>query len=316
MIARQDNAVHGDARAGAVQELNDDELSIVDVWRAVVGGKWIIVLVTLAGVTLAMTVALVSTPIYRAEILLSVREDAAPSAGLARQLGGLASLGGLRLGTQGAQRAEAIAMLSSETLTESFIRENKLLPILFDESWDSQNNAWSVDDQQQIPTIRRGVRFFDENVRSVREDESTGLITLAIEWKDPKLAAEWANSLVRMLNEEMRQRAISEATQSVAYLERELQRNSVVEVRQSIYDLIQQQIETIMLANVRRDFAFQVLDPAVVPEPNEIVRPRPVLLVAIGIILGLMISGFAIFVRAVLRSVSASSAATREEASK
>ena len=45
---------------------------------------------------------------------------------------------------------------------------------------------------------------------SVDEDKKSGLITLSITWKDPQVAANWANDLVKQLNEQLREQAIDE----------------------------------------------------------------------------------------------------------
>ena len=44
------------------------------------------------------------------------------------------------------------------------------------------------------------------------------LINLSISWKDPKLLPEWANDLVKQLNEQLRERAISDSQKKVGYL--------------------------------------------------------------------------------------------------
>jgi len=45
------------------------------------------------------------------------------------------------------------------------------------------------------------------------------MLTISVEWRDRDVAAQWANQLVAQLNEEMRQRAIDEATGMILYLD-------------------------------------------------------------------------------------------------
>jgi uncharacterized protein involved in exopolysaccharide biosynthesis len=278
-----------------------DEISLADVWRALIDGKWIILIVTVFATATSIAAVFLMTPIYRGEVLLAAREDDGGGAsGLGGQLGGLASLAGIRLDSGGDDRTEAIAMLRSRTFAERFIREQELLPILFEDIWDSKNQTWLVDEPADVPTIRRAVRRFND-VRFVDEDTDTGLVMLAMEWKDPVLAAEWAGKYVAMLNAEMRASAIAEAEQSISYLQNEADKTSVVELKRVVYSLIEDQIRSIMLANVREQFAFQILDPAVVPEPNEQIRPKPRLMVVLGFIAGLMVGMFAVFFRNAIR---------------
>lgn len=286
-----------------VQSHFEDEVSLLDLWREIVAGKWIIVGTTTLVVALAVVASFLMTPIYRAEVLLAVRSEAGGAASrLAGQLGGLASLAGLRLGSSGAERSQAIAMLSSRILTERFIREQQLMPVLFDDLWDAEKKVWLTENPSG-PSMRQAVRRFNR-LRTVGEDRETGLVSLAIEWKDPLVAATWANKYIDMLNVEMRKQAIAEAEQSISYLEEELKKTNIVELQRSIYSLIEEQIQSIMLANVREEFAFQVLDPAIVPGIDEPIRPRRTLMIALAFVVGLMLSAAVLFFRHVIRSAA------------
>jgi uncharacterized protein involved in exopolysaccharide biosynthesis len=123
-------------------------------------------------------------------------------------------------------------------------------------------------------------------VRRVTEDRRTGIVTLTILWSDPEVAAQWATYLVERANEDLRQRAILEAEESIAYLNKELVKTSVVEIRQAIYKLLEIKINSIMLANVQKEYAFRVIDPAAAPDEKDIAWPlRPLFSVA-GLVLG------------------------------
>ncbi len=124
-------------------------------------------------------------------------------------------------------------------------------------------------------------------------DKKTNLVTVAIEWEDPELAAKWANKLVKRINQERRQEAIQEAEKSIKYLEDQLQKTGVVEIQQSIYKLIEAQTKTKMIASTREEYAFRIIDSAVVPE--EKIKPKRTLIVILGIILGGMAGVFTAF---------------------
>ena len=53
-----------------------------------------------------------------------------------------------------------------------------------------------------------------------------------------------------------------------------------------------------MLAKVRDDYAFRVIDPAVTPEEGRFVRPKRLLLLAAGIVFGAFLCVFAVLLRA------------------
>jgi len=184
--------------------------------------------------------------------------------------------------------------LKTREFTDAFIKDEQLLPVLFSDMWDPQKQTWHVKDQKDAPTLRRAYQVFDGNIRTISQDKKTGLITLAIEWKDPEEAARWANLLVERLNQHERQVAIGEAEKSLAYLKNQLNQTSVLEMQQSIYRLIDAQTKNIMLANARDQYALNVIDPAVVPEvPN---KPKKKIIVAFGAIAGFLLGAMLAFV--------------------
>ena len=120
------------------------------------------------------------------------------------------------------------------------------------------------------------------------------MVALSIEWQDPVVAANWANSLILRLNEHQRKNAIRQAEQSIDYLNGQLQQTGAVDMQQAIYRLIEAQTKAIMLANVKKEDARQVIDPAVAPEDP--IYPRVGLIIILGAVLGLMLGIFLDFV--------------------
>jgi len=267
-----------------------DEISLREVWRALVLRRALIAAAALAGLLSAAGVSILTRPVYRAEVLLAPVEAESRGAlsALAGQFGGLAALAGVDLGADGDQKDEAVALLRSRTLAMRFIEEQELLPVLFAADWDATAGAWKPQDADDIPTLWDAYRLFDEEIRSVDENPRTGLVTLAIEWTEPERARAWAEGLVARVNAETRARATREAERSLSYLNAQLQKTDLVELRQAIFTLVESQTKQMMLANVREDYAFKVIDPAVVPDRDDPVRPRPLLLLPVGLTAGLL----------------------------
>jgi uncharacterized protein involved in exopolysaccharide biosynthesis len=132
-----------------------------------------------------------------------------------------------------------------------------------------------------------GARHFRDRILTVSEDRRTGLVRLNVEWSDPKAAAEWANELVERANGVTRAWAIDEAMESQKYLRAVLDRTNVLEVRQSINSLIEAELKKEMLATVRVQYSFRVVDQARPSDLDDFVRPRRLLLVMFGLIAGL-----------------------------
>jgi uncharacterized protein involved in exopolysaccharide biosynthesis len=201
------------------------------------------------------------------------------------QLSGLAAIVGLGVNSGSAQTQEALAVLRSREFTERFIRDENLMPELFPEQWDAEAGRW-LGEEEDWPTYVQAYQYFHNTIRTVTLTPGTGLVTLAIEWKDPEKCALWANRLVERLNEEVRSRAIANANASIGFLERELETTGAVETRQAINRLMEVQINQRMLANVTKEYAFRVADRALPPDPDGPVRPNKPVLLLLGWLFG------------------------------
>jgi uncharacterized protein involved in exopolysaccharide biosynthesis len=263
-----------------VQPVSDD-ITLGDIGRILWSRRWLVAGGTLIGTSLAVVIALVTPPTYRAEALLAPVPSENRDWGLSQQLGGIASLAGIATASGIDRQTEAFAVLQSRSLTEAFITDNGLLPVLFAERWDRARGAWKDADPQLQPTLWDGNDLFARKIRQVTTDAESGLIVLAIEWHDPQQAAAWVGELVRRTNERLRSEAIARSERNVAYLKKQLDQTSIIEVRQAIYRLIESEIKSAMLAQGNDEYAYKIIDPAVVPQ--EKVRPQRKLIVALGL---------------------------------
>ena len=283
----------------AQMPMENDEINLLDYWRILMRYKWLIIFLTVVSAAGTIAFAFSMTPIYRAQVTLApAAEDKSAASALAGQFGGLASLAGVSLGGGGGKTEEAIATLNSRLFADTFIKEKNLMPILFAEIWDEDTKSWRVKEDKNKPTAWKAFKTFS-GIRSISEDTKTGMFVLSIEWKDPELATQWANSLVERINAHQKAAAIKEAQRSIEYLKNELQETSVVEMRQAIFRLIEAQTKNIMLANVRDEFVFKIIDPAVVPE--EKIKPKKKLMAILGTIVGFMIGVFLAFLLAFIK---------------
>jgi len=254
---------------GAYPVVEAEELiSLGDLWRVLSDYRWVFLAVAILTLLATLLAASLMTPVYRADVLLapvSAENAKSPFASELNRFGGMVGLAGFT-GGRDSDKNEAIATLKSRAFTEQFISEQKLLPILFDELWDASIARWQVSDPDQVPSLWDAYTMFDKEVRRVREDRATGLVTLTVEWKDPELAAEWANRLVQRVNAVLRDRAVAESESKIGYLREELKKTSAVELQQLLHRLIEAEMKDAILTNIDQEFAFRVIDPALVPE--------------------------------------------------
>ncbi|MGI9258389.1 MAG: Wzz/FepE/Etk N-terminal domain-containing protein [Gammaproteobacteria bacterium] len=265
----------------------------------------------LLGLVAGALVALFATPVYRVETLLAPvsNESTQGLDASLGQLGGLAQLAGLDLGQSG-NTWIAYSTLESRAFLEEFVQDADLLPELFWRDWDEQEGEWSVSDPRDIPTLWDAYELLLEDVLVLDWNNTTQLLTLTIEWRDPETATDWANTLVERVNRRLSQQTITEAEKSVEYLNAELEKTSVLGLRQAIFNLIESEISAIMTANVNEEYAFRVIDPAAPPDADDYVWPRPIITVLTGFAFGICLA-LAIAVVGILWSTEANDTESR-----
>lgn len=295
------------------------EIDLADLFQAIWSGKWLIVAFTGIVTTLSIMVALQLPNIYRAEIIVSpaATEGAGGLGGMASQFGGLASIAGISLGSGDSGNTNiALATLKSRQLLTSFIRKHQLeIPLLAVDKWDqesdslvinseaynSQEHRWKPERRPEtkgMPTDWELYKAFTKLI-TIDNDKKTGLITLSVNYFDPQMAQEWVTLLVTELNVWMRNKKIIEAKNNIKYMEEQLERTSIAEMQKIFYQLIEEQTKDLMLASVNDEFAFKVIDPAVVPEEKD--QPKRSIIVAISFMLGGILSILIVLIRYVNR---------------
>jgi len=277
----------------------EDEIDLLEYWRLIWSKRRLILSVTFAVAILAAGISLLMPNIYRAEVVLApVSDGSSKSGGLSAALGGLgglASMAGISLGGGGSVE-ENLAVLKSREFLWHFIKDQKLMPLLFADAWDADKKAWKKTDPEDQPGLWDAYRSFTKGgLLSVAKDKTSGLVTVAIEWKDAKLAAQWANLLVTRLNDFLRQQAIDRSNGNLEYLKHELSHTHVADMRKALFELISQEQKKAMLANTQKEFAFQVIDKAVPPDRKA--KPKRSLIVILSTFVAGFLTVIYIFIR-------------------
>lgn len=275
---------------------SEPEISIFELWKIIAGGWFVTAIAIAVGVVLALILGAAIETTYRAE---TVFVEASGGDALPQATGGLFSdlavLAGINTG--GGGKASPITLMQSRSFAERFIRRNNLLPDLFKDQWDAEKNAWRAGYEE--PPIWSGAAELQRRISMQPASAIPGATILSIEWEDPVKAAYLADDLIRMANEVMRERDINDAERSIAYVNERMAETTVVELQRVLFSLLEQEHKTLMLANAREHYAFEILDPAIVP-PSPFKPNLPQLLIA-GFVAGLMFGVMFVFVRALVR---------------
>jgi len=266
---------------------------ISEFWKTLGRRKPLIlgVVVAAAAVALAVTLLLPKTYTSAAVVVPVDRSSVPGSASLGSSLSGLASLTGLSLPTSASEDADiALATLASRAFLVSFARRHDAGMVLFASRFDQATGQWkdTVLWGSGEPTSEELFDAMSDRIDIVR-DTTSALVSIEVDADSPNRAQEWATFLIAELNEQLRAQDIAEAQRSTAYLEQQIAKTSVNELRQIFYRLVEEQTKSAMLAEVTKEYALQVIDPpSIADEPSS---PRPLLttmLVAVAALLAVL----------------------------
>ena len=257
-----------------------DEIDLIELMRTLFRAWKIIVACTFLCVGLAYLYAMGVPEAYRTQILLApVQEEQNGVSSALGQFGGFATMVGAQI-PRDSNIKRVIATLESRKFLGNYIRNQNLMPILFQQHWDEGNKAWLIDPP---PSEKSAVNTLKSRM-SIEEDTISGLITLSVVWTNPQFATKVANEVIEQLNKQLREQAVADSQKRIGYLERELAKTTLQDMRAVLYNLLESEKQKAMLANVNDDFALQVIDPAL--EPTTPYKPNRKLISVMGAVCG------------------------------
>lgn len=293
-----------------LQTQSSEELSLYGLFSLFLENWLTLVISGFSFAIIALLWSLNLADVYKAEtLLMPVAEDSSSLGGLSGDLGGLAAVAGLSLGEGGDENSKlALELMESYAFIGEFIEENDLLvPIMAGRDWDRESDTLFVDPEiydeksktwvraakpprKQIPSTQEAFEEFKQMLE-IEQDPKTKFITLSVEFYSPTLAAEWATKFVAKINDEIRMMDRDEASDSIAYLEKIAEESRVHELRKAFTSLMEEQIKSRMLTEIRKDYVFKVVDPAIAPELKDKPKRSIIIIIAgfIGGIVGLII---------------------------
>jgi uncharacterized protein involved in exopolysaccharide biosynthesis len=297
-------------------QVQDDEIDLGEVWRAVWAGKITIIAISFIFAIASIFFALSKPDVYKASAILapaSSETGAGGLAALAGQFGGLASMAGINLGGSGSDKtALALEIIKSRSFIEGYItKHNLLLPIMAGENWDmatgnlildddlydSVNNQWIRDvkpPKKITPSLWEAYKEFSD-LLSVSQDKTSSMVTIEIEYFSPTMAQQWLKWLIDDVNSFMRDQDQKEAQASIDYLSNQLENIQVTTMETVFYQLIEEQTKNMMLTKVKAEYVLKTIDPPQVPD--EKAGPKRALIVVLGIMFGGILSVLIVLIR-------------------
>lgn len=272
-----------------------------------------VIAITFIGAVLAIFLSLQIPNQYKsdAKIVASTEDSGAGLGALAGQFGGLASMAGISLGGKSDVNL-LMDTLKSRNFLKSFIEQEELKVKIFAvKSWDMETDKLIIDpeiyDENTKTWIRppEGLRASEpsleevyqkfEKMIGVSRNKKTDLLTVSVTYYSPEIAKEWLEKLLSHLSEYLRQQDKSEAQKSLDYLSNKKKEIALSELRVLFAELLREQHQKLMLANVKSVYGYEIRDDAFYPE--EKASPKRALIVIIATFFAFVIGVAQVFVR-------------------
>ncbi|MBF0602695.1 MAG: hypothetical protein HQL07_03260 [Nitrospirae bacterium] len=263
------------------------EIDLQQYWQILARGKWLILIMTVLSTAWSVYQAKTATPVYRAEVLITaVGEQQGPSFG--GGLSGLASIAGLSIGGPSGSGSN-LAIFQSRSFLEKFITDEKVAEILNGNKPSAAKDSGGGEKSPSADTLLWNTVDAFKGLITISTERKDGIIAVSVEWHDRHQAAKWANLLVQRLNDHLRNLAIQEAEKSIEFLNNELAKTQVTQLRQALANLLETQIQKIMMSKIRPEFAYSTVDPAIAPPEGMFVKPKRKQMVMIGFVWGVVL---------------------------
>jgi LPS O-antigen subunit length determinant protein (WzzB/FepE family) len=291
----------------------DDEIDLRELLHAIFEGKWIILILTIVAAIASVSYSLSLPNLYQSKAIL-VAHQSNGNTGALQGMGNLANLAGVTLPTQGADSNSAKALKKINTLSffeDSILPNISLHELMAQKSWDPKTNTLAFDEKiydessnkwvrnfsppkNLIPSAQESFKVF-KNHFSMTEDREGGFITLKVKHHSPYVAKKWAVLLVDEINLFYQKKDKAEAEKAISYLNTQILKTNLTEIKQVFASLLQQETQKIMLTEAGESYVYEYLDPPAVMEIKS--EPNRKTICILGTLLGLIFGIFIVLIR-------------------
>ena len=286
----------------------DDEIDLRELFGVLWAGSRKIIAITAVFAFVSVIYALSVSNQYKATVLLApAQSDSSDLSGALGQLGGLASLAGVDIGGGDSSEAQmAQEIMKSWSFIDVFIAENNISVEVYaaegwsrgsnelqidDDIYDAETKTWLVenDNTGEVGPPSSWVLFeaFSERL-VVSENKKSGLVSVSIEYYSPQIAKQWLDMYVAAINAHMQQRQMEKVTNNINYLQAQIEKTSIAEMREVFYTIIAEQTKNKMMTEASPEYAFVAVSPSMVPEVTS--QPQRRFICILGTLLGGMLS--------------------------
>ena len=275
---------------------SQDELDLEQLYKNILVNKFYIIFITFIFFLGSIAYSLSLPNLYTSSSLLNAVQKSGQSSSASKSgLGSILSLAGGSSGV-GNRANLAIAIINSREFFEHLISIEGILPkLIAAESYDPQTgeliydqNLYDEDLKKWKLSITEAYAIAYRDVLVANLNNKTGFITLSYDHISPDFAYEFVTLIIDQVNFLARNKDIREAADAMNYLQNDIAEYSQIDIQSSIAQLIESQLKTQMLANVRKNYLLDPIDKPLLPDMKS--KPYRTKLVVMGTIFGFVIS--------------------------
>lgn len=283
----------------------DDSIGLSDLLVRIWRGKWLILLVMLAGLVAGVLFARGRPVLYTAELQVTPAVASPRSGG--GVLGTYASLAGLTGSSTATSFDLYVTSLTSRAVANELARDPRVMHQVFAREWDAQRHLWhpvpdalaGVRDTLGLPRpewhIPDGARLQDYLVRTIkigRGSANSPITTVGFTFHDPVFAANLLNRMNDVADRKVRAEDLARARSYIAYLQTKLALVTQSEQRTAIVGILSDQERSAMTASSGLSYAAQEIEPAPVPRVPSSTGPLTIVAVVLAgcLLLGVLLA--------------------------
>jgi hypothetical protein len=253
----------------------EDELNLIEIYNQLIIKKTVIFTVTSLFFLAGVIYSLLLPTIYTSNSQLTSVSSSGQTSGPSSQLGGLAAIAGLNLGTAGGDKATiSVETIKSRDFFRHLITFENIPQLLYAPIYDSNSKQTFIDPAAYDVLKKQWLidepsflnLYFQYRAMMTVYQDKRGFVYISVAHQSPVFAAEFLTLIIDEVNNLTRIRDLEESQSSLNYLYNQLGNTQVSDIRVAINQLIESQLKKQMLANVKKYYTLQPLDTAYIPE--------------------------------------------------
>tara|TARA_B100001063_G_C16710990_1_gene528016 strand:+ start:34 stop:942 length:909 start_codon:yes stop_codon:yes gene_type:complete len=288
-----------------INNLKTDSMNLIDIFKIIFQDIKLILIISISFTIISLFFILQVQDVYKSstQLVISKNIQTNSSNGIASQYSGIASLAGFNI-SGGADQSDFVqARINSRDFFYKLLDDNQILPYMFAaDSFDKENqklifneNIYNTKSGEWVtdkPTKEQAYEYFHNNMLWIRKQGDTKYINMTIKHISPLFAERMLSIIVNQINKITREDDFQKSKIALDYYKTTLANTTIKEVRSTISNLIENQIQTQMLSLTKEDYIVEYIDKPFIPEfPDNLSKKLMTLLsFVMGIFFGALFS--------------------------